>query len=168
MTGEAENKLSPFLTQMRAGLDRISLNDAIQALEKTGKMDPAVGIRIGVISESEINDVKIKYSVAEVLPDKRVNAHRHSGGDDSTTKENKGLEVYYGLRGSGVMSLGRRNKDGAVEWEHLSFGPGTSIDVPANIVHSLKAEESGIIFAFSGSPTHLDGTDRVMEENPAE
>jgi mannose-6-phosphate isomerase-like protein (cupin superfamily) len=74
----------------------------IYKAEGEGEMDPAVGIKITPLS----GDESLGLFLAEIEPNKKINAHYHSVG----------TEIYQIMEGSGEIHIGEILASGEVSW----------------------------------------------------
>ncbi len=106
--------------------------------------DTQAGIVIGKLA----GDGAVSLFAAEIAGGKPLRPHYHS----------RGIEIYFILRGSGVMKTGTAGESGVLWTGERSVGAGDCFAVPEGAVHQFVNTGQGPLRALFCCPAdHLDG-----------
>lgn len=121
----------------------------LYTLLKTAEFNPAVGIRIAPLSGNEY----FSFYGAELAPQAKITAHYHKSG----------FELYFLVKGNGIMYTGKPEPTGAVSWNPaLILEEGDCFTINEGEVHQLyNPSDNPVVLVFACPQSHLS-TDRIV------
>lgn len=148
-------------------LSHIDYSYLEEVLQK-GEFHAELGIRIGILDQTEIGGEQIELIVVKVDPGRQLIPHLHETGGEICIPVTMGL-----------LTLGdaQKNTDGSykmngegkilVDWgKHQQLTPGKALNVlPGKAHHLFAPKESAFVLMFLLPKTHLS-TDRKFTTYP--